>query len=113
MSERLFRVLSHHVSHHVVLAILYVQVQSTFVLYTANHPCRQRAIIVISKINVTFICVVVVGTGGGGGGGGGGRMSNFSSYLSQGEAMVAYDDPPAAKAAIEWFNGTYVGLGMW
>ena len=21
--------------------------------------------------------------------------------------MVAYDDPPAAKAAIEWFNGMY------
>ena len=23
----------------------------------------------------------------------------------QGEAMISYDDPQAAKAAIEWFNG--------
>ena len=33
-------------------------------------------------------------------------------FFFQGEAMVAYDDPPAAKAAIEWFNGMHVVWGL-
>ena len=29
-------------------------------------------------------------------------------YLSsQGEAMITYEDPQAAKAAIDWFNGEF------
>ncbi len=32
----------------------------------------------------------------------------LKSLLLQGEAMVVYEDPEAAKAAINWFNGMYV-----
>lgn len=28
----------------------------------------------------------------------------------KGEARVSYDDPPAAKAALEWFDGRYYAL---
>ena len=28
-------------------------------------------------------------------------------FSSQGEAMITYEDPQAAKAAIDWFNGEF------
>lgn len=30
----------------------------------------------------------------------------------KGEATVSFDDPPSAKAAIDWFDGMYEASGM-
>lgn len=32
---------------------------------------------------------------------------------SKGEATVSFDDPPSAKAAIEWFDGKKDGVGLY
>lgn len=33
--------------------------------------------------------------------------------VPKGECTVTYDDPPSAKAAISWFNGTVITFSNW
>jgi RNA-binding protein EWS len=31
----------------------------------------------------------------------------------KGDATVSYEDPPTAKAAVEWFDGRLCSLSLW